>query len=79
MRGKNAGERIFLFAARMNLQYAPLIGRIVFVKPVQYDDMRKLLQPQQGIRIFGVDLDPGTAAIPEVDLPDRVYLEGFDG
>jgi hypothetical protein len=60
----------------MDLQNAPLIGRIVVVKPVKYDYMRKLLQPQQGIRIFGVDFNPNAAAIPDVNLPDRIDLEG---
>ena len=76
MSGKYTGERILLIAAGMDLQNAPLIGRIVFVKPVQYDYMGKLLQSQQGIRIFGVDFNPNAAAIPDVNQPDRIDLEG---
>jgi hypothetical protein len=59
----------------MDLQNAPLIGCIVVVKPVQYDYMRKLLQTQQGIRIFGVDFNPNATTIPDVNHTDRIDLE----
>ncbi len=56
---KNARERVPLVSSRVNPQCRPLFGRVVPVKPVEYNYMGKPIQTKQGVPEIRKDLKSG--------------------